>query len=281
MKKRKPMSRSRKAAWIRFIIAAFFAVVFVVFALYASSFARYDPLQTDYAHMLEGPSAAYWFGTDQLGRDIYSRILYGGKTSLLIAFVVTGIVAAAGIFIGTAAGFIGGAFDSVLMRFCDMLMAFPGSIFTIALVSFIGTGIPNLILAMSLTSWTGFARISRSLVLSIKNNVFVEQARLGGASDWKILMVYIIPNVLPSLLVNIFQSIGGKLLTISGLSLLGLGSPPPTPEWGFMLSEGKNFMYQAPWMLMFPGLVILVNVIIFNLLSDSIQELMNPKENNW
>jgi peptide/nickel transport system permease protein len=281
MKKRKPMSRSRKAAWTRFIIAAFFAVVFVVFALYASSFARYDPLQTDYAHMLEGPSAAYWFGTDQLGRDIYSRILYGGKTSLLIAFVVTGIVAAAGIFIGTAAGFIGGAFDSVLMRFCDMLMAFPGSIFTIALVSFIGTGIPNLILAMSLTSWTGFARISRSLVLSIKNNVFVEQARLGGASDWKILMVYIIPNVLPSLLVNIFQSIGGKLLTISGLSLLGLGSPPPTPEWGFMLSEGKNFMYQAPWMLMFPGLVILVNVIIFNLLSDSIQELMNPKENNW
>ena len=281
MKKRKPMSRSRKAAWIRFIIAAFFAVVFVVFALYASSFARYDPLQTDYAHMLEGPSASYWFGTDQLGRDIYSRILYGGKTSLLIAFVVTGIVAAVGIFIGTAAGFIGGAFDSVLMRFCDMLMAFPGSIFTIALVSFIGTGIPNLILAMSLTSWTGFARISRSLVLSIKNNVFVEQARLGGASDWKILMVYIIPNVLPSLLVNIFQSIGGKLLTISGLSLLGLGSPPPTPEWGFMLSEGKNFMYQAPWMLMFPGLVILVNVIIFNLLSDSIQELMNPKENNW
>lgn len=278
---RKPMSRSRKAAWTRFYIAAFFAVLFVVFALYASTFARYDPLQTDYANMLKGPSADYWFGTDQLGRDIYSRILYGGKTSLLIAFVVTGIVAAVGIFIGTAAGFIGGVFDSVLMRFCDMLMAFPGSIFTIALVSFIGTGIPNLILAMSLTSWTGFARISRSLVLSIKNNVFIEQARLGGASDWKILMVYIIPNVLPSLLVNIFQSIGGKLLTISGLSLLGLGSPPPTPEWGFMLSEGKNFMYQAPWMLMFPGLVILINVIIFNLLSDSIQELMNPKENNW
>ncbi len=275
------MSRSRKAAWTRFIISAFFAVLFVLFTLFASSFATHDPLQTYYDHMLEAPSSTFLFGTDQIGRDIFSRILYGGKTSLLIAFVVTGIVAAFGIFIGTAAGFIGGVFDSVLMRFCDMLMAFPGSIFTIALVSFIGTGIPNLILAMSLTSWTGFARISRSLVLSIKNNVFVEQARLGGASDWRILMVYIIPNVLPSLLVNIFQSIGGKLLTISGLSLLGLGSPPPTPEWGFMLSEGKNFMYQAPWMLMFPGLVILINVIIFNLLSDSIQELMNPKENNW
>ena len=281
MKEKKKMSPARRASWIRFWISASFAVIFICFALFASVFARYDPLQTFYDHQLEAPSSTFWFGTDQLGRDIYSRIMYGGKTSLLIAFVVTGIVAFFGIFIGTAAGFIGGAFDSVLMRLCDMLMAFPGSIFTIALVSFIGTGIPNLILAMSLTSWTGFARVSRSLVLSVKNNVFVEQARMGGASNWKILFRYIIPNILPSLLVNIFQSIGGKLLTIAGLSLLGLGSSPPTPEWGFMLSEGKNFMYQAPWMLVFPGLIILVNVVIFNLLSDSIQELMNPKEAVW
>ncbi len=278
---KKPMSKSRKVAWIRFSIALFFALAFIFLTLFASHLAPYDPLETDYEHMLEAPSQNHLCGTDQLGRDLFSRLLYGGKTSLLIAFVVTGIVSFVGIFIGTAAGYIGGVFDSVLMRFCDMLMAFPGSIFTIAIVSFIGTGIPNLILAMSLTSWTGFARISRSLVLSIKNNVYIEQARMGGASDWKILFVYIIPNVLPSLLVNIFQSIGGKLLTISGLSLLGLGSPPPTPEWGFMLSEGKNFMYQAPWMLTYPGLVILINVVIFNLLSDSIQELMNPKENNW
>ena len=280
-KKRKPMSRSRKRAWIRFGIALFFAVLFVFFTVFASNIAPHDPLETNYDHMLEAPSRRFICGTDQLGRDIYSRLLYGGKTSLLIAFAVTGIVAFIGIFIGTAAGFIGGVFDAVLMRLCDTLMAFPGSIFTIALVSFIGTGVPNMILAMCLTSWTGFARISRSLVLSIKNNVYIEQARMGGASDWKILMVYIIPNVLPSLLVNIFQSVGGKLLTISGLSLLGLGSPPPTPEWGFMLSEGKNFMYQAPWMLTYPGLVILINVVIFNLLSDSIQELMNPKESVW
>ncbi len=280
-KTRKPMSKARKLNWVRFWIAMFFAVLFVCFALFASTFATHDPLKTDYDNMLAAPSQKYIFGTDQLGRDIFSRILYGGKTSLLIAFLVTAIVATVGIFIGTAAGFLGGVFDAVLMRLCDVLLAFPGSIFTIALVSFIGTGIPNLILAMSLTSWTGFARISRSLVLSVKNNVFIEQARLGGASNWKILMVYIIPNVLPSLLVNIFQNIGSKLLTISGLSLLGLGSPPPTPEWGFMLSEGRNFMYQAPWMIEFPGLVILINVVIFNILSDSIQDLMNPRENNW
>ena len=191
------------------------------------------------------------------------------------------IVAGIGIFIGTAAGFAGGVFDSLLMRISDMLMAFPGSIFTIAIVSFVGVGTRNLILAMSVTGWTFYARISRSLVLSIKNNVYIEQARLGGASNLKILIYYVIPNVLPSLLVNITQDIGGKLLTISGLSLLSLGSPPPTPEWGFMLSEGKNYMYSDPWMLLYPGMVILINVIIFNMLGDSIQDLMNPKEDVW
>ena len=272
---------SMKLARLRFLIMLSLALLFLSFALFSSFLAPYDPLESHYDHMLEAPSREFLFGTDQLGRDIYSRILYGGKSSLLIAFAVTGIVSLTGILIGTAAGFSGGIFDSLLMRFSDMLMAFPGSIFTIALVSFIGVGLQNLILAMSLTGWTFYARISRSLVLSVKNNVYVEQARLGGASDIKILTHYIIPNVFPSLLVNISQDIGGKLLTISGLSLLGLGSPPPTPEWGFMLSEGKNFMYSAPWMLIFPGLVILVCVVIFNLLGDSIQDLMNPKETVW
>ena len=278
---KRKMSPAMKKAWVRFGILSLFALIFVFFALFASVLAPFDPLESHYADMLKPPSTTYLFGTDQLGRDLFSRILYGGKSSLLIAFAVTAIVSTVGILIGTLAGFTGGFFDNVLMRFSDMLMAFPGYIFTIALVSFIGIGLPNMILAMSLTGWTYYARISRSLVLSVKNNVYIEQARLGGASRTRILLVYIIPNVLPSLLVNIFQDIGGKLLTISGLSLLGLGSPPPTPEWGFMLSEGKNYMYSAPWMLIFPGLVILVSVVIFNLLGDCIQDLMNPKENVW
>ena len=278
---RRKMTPARKRAWVRFGICSFLAVLFICFALFASYLAPYDPLETFYDHMLEPPSAQFPFGTDQLGRDLFSRILYGGKTSLLIAFAVTGIVAFVGILVGTAAGYVGGVFDSLLMRISDMLMAFPGTIFTIALVSFIGIGLQNLILAMSLTGLTSYARISRSLVLSIKNNVYIEQARLGGAGSWKILTHYMIPNILPSLLVNISQDIGSKLLVIAGLSLLGLGSPPPTPEWGFMLSEGKNFMYSSPWMLLFPGLVILLNVVIFNLLGDSIQDLMNPKESVW
>ena len=278
---KRKMSPAVKKAWVRFGVLSLFALIFVFFALFASVLAPFDPLESHYADMLKPPSTTYLFGTDQLGRDLFSRILYGGKSSLLIAFAVTAIISTVGILIGTLAGFTGGFFDNVLMRFSDMLMAFPGYIFTIALVSFIGIGLPNMILAMSLTGWTYYARISRSLVLSVKNNVYIEQARLGGASRTRILLVYIIPNVLPSLLVNIFQDIGGKLLTISGLSLLGLGSPPPTPEWGFMLSEGKNYMYSAPWMLIFPGLVILVSVVIFNLLGDCIQDLMNPKENVW
>ena len=278
---KRKMSPAMKKAWVRFGVLSLFALIFVFFSLFASVLAPFDPLESHYADMLKPPSTTYLFGTDQLGRDLFSRILYGGKSSLLIAFAVTAIISTVGILIGTLAGFTGGFFDNVLMRFSDMLMAFPGYIFTIALVSFIGIGLPNMILAMSLTGWTYYARISRSLVLSVKNNVYIEQARLGGASRTRILLVYIIPNVLPSLLVNIFQDIGGKLLTISGLSLLGLGSPPPTPEWGFMLSEGKNYMYSAPWMLIFPGLVILVSVVIFNLLGDCIQDLMNPKENVW
>ena len=278
---KRKMSPAMKKAWVRFGVLSLFALIFVFFALFASVLAPFDPLESHYADMLKPPSTTYLFGTDQLGRDLFSRILYGGKSSLLIAFAVTAIISTVGILIGTLAGFTVGFFDNVLMRFSDMLMAFPGYIFTIALVSFIGIGLPNMILAMSLTGWTYYARISRSLVLSVKNNVYIEQARLGGAYRTRILLVYIIPNVLPSLLVNIFQDIGGKLLTISGLSLLGLGSPPPTPEWGFMLSEGKNYMYSAPWMLIFPGLVILVSVVIFNLLGDCIQDLMNPKENVW
>ena len=275
------MSPARKKAWARFLMIALCAVIFVVLVVFAGQLAPYDPLKAFYDHILTPPCREFLFGTDQLGRDLFSRILYGGRTSLLIAFLVTAIVSVTGIIIGAAAGFFGGVFDNILMRFSDMLMAFPGMILTIAMVSFLGTGIPNLVLAMSVTGWTGYARITRSLVLSIKNNVYIEQARLGGCPSFNILMRYIIPNVLPSLLVNIFQDVGGKLLAISGLSLLGLGSAPPTPEWGFMLSEGKNYMYSAPWLLVFPGLIILINVVIFNLLGDSIQELMNPREDVW
>lgn len=272
------MKSKKKKTWIRFWICLGITILFLLFALFGSVLAPYDPLETDYTARLEAPSAEHLFGTDQLGRDIFSRILYGGKTSLFIAFAVTMIVAAIGILLGVLAGYWGGAFDMVLMRISDMLMAFPGMIFTIAIVAFFGTGVQNLILAMTITGWTSYARISRSLVLSLKNNTYIEQARLGGAGNVRIVTAYILPNIMPALLVNITQDMGSRILTLAGLSLLGLGSQPPTPEWGYMLAEGKDYMYSAPWMLVAPGLVILISVIVFNLLGDALQDLMNPKQ---
>ncbi len=256
------------------------AVIFILLAVFAGSFAPYDPLETDYSQMLQPPSSDHLFGTDQLGRDIFSRILYGGRTSLLIAFLVTFIVATIGILLGTIAGFRGGIIDSIIMRVCDVLMAFPGMIFVLVVASVLGVGTINLIIAMTAIGWTHYARVSRSLVLSIRTSEYIEQAKLGGATQKKIVFKYILPNVIPSLLVLITHDIGSKLLMISGLSLLGLGSQPPTPEWGFMLSEGRDYWSSAPWMLVFPGLVVFINVVVFNLLGDSLRDIMDPHHLN-
>ncbi|MCI8672031.1 MAG: ABC transporter permease [Lachnospiraceae bacterium] len=266
----------RKSRYTSFYFCLACAVLFTLFSVCAGYFAPYDPLKTDYGSLLAAPSAVHVCGTDQLGRDLFSRILYGGRTSLLIAYLVTGIVSVFGIFIGIISGQAGGIADEVIMRLVDVLIAFPGNIFTLAMVAVMGTGIQNLVIAMCFTGWTKYARASRSLVLSIKNENYIIQAKLGGASFFKVIWRYIMPNVVPSLLVLMAQDIGNKLLTVAGLSLLGLGSKPPTPEWGFMLSEGRNYMSEAPWLLLFPGVVILINVIIFNLLGDSLRDIMDP-----
>ena len=252
-------------------------VLFVLVTVFAGAVAPHDPLAQDYDAMLQAPSAVYPFGTDQVGRCLLSRILYGGKSSLLIAIAVTGLMAVIGTMIGMISGFTGGIVDTVLMRITDMLLAFPHIVFVIAIVSVLGTGTINLIIAMTLISWTMYARVSRSMVMTIRNEDYVEQARLGGASRPAIMFRYIMPNVIPYLIVLITQDIGSNLLTLASLSLLGLGSQPPTPEWGFMLSEGKRYMQTAPWMILFPGMAILVSVIIFNLMGDSLRDILDPR----
>ena len=252
-------------------------VLFVLVTVFAGAVAPHDPLTQDYDAMLQAPSAVYPFGTDQVGRCLLSRILYGGKSSLLIAIAVTGLMAVIGTIIGMISGFTGGIVDTVLMRITDMLLAFPHIVCVIAIVSVLGTGTINLIIAMTLISWTMYARVSRSMVMTIRNEDYVEQARLGGASRPAIMFRYIMPNVIPYLIVLITQDIGSNLLTLASLSLLGLGSQPPTPEWGFMLSEGKRYMQTAPWMILFPGMAILVSVIIFNLMGDSLRDILDPR----
>lgn len=264
--------RDRKFMFI-FIVT----ILFVLITVFAGAIAPHDPLVQDYDAMLQAPSSKYPFGTDQVGRCLLSRILYGGKSSLLIAIVVTLLMAAIGLIIGLISGYAGGIVDTILMRVTDMLLAFPHIVFVIAIVSVLGTGTVNLIIAMTLISWTAYARVTRSMVITIRNEDYVEQARLSGASRPAIMFRYIMPNVIPYLIVLITQDIGSNLLTLASLSLLGLGSQPPTPEWGFMLSEGKKYMQTAPWMIMFPGMAILICVIIFNLMGDSLRDILDPR----
>ena len=261
----------------RFMVMLVITFIFVLMTIFAGKIAPHDPLAQNYDALLQAPSRMYPFGTDQVGRCLLSRILYGGKTSLVIAIAVTLLMAVIGVIVGMISGYFGGIVDTILMRFTDMLLAFPHIVFVIAIVSVLGTGTRNLIIAMTVISWTMYARVTRSMVITIKNEDYVEQARLSGASKPAIMFRYIVPNVIPYLIVLITQDIGSNLLTLASLSLLGLGSQPPTPEWGYMLSEGKRYMQTAPWMLLFPGMVILICVIIFNLLGDSLRDILDPR----
>ncbi len=261
----------------QFIVLFILAVILILIPVFAPWIAPHDPIANDYGNAMLSGSAEYPFGTDQIGRCILSRLIWGGRTSLLIVFWVVFIVSVIGILLGVTAGFHGGVIDMLITRFTDIVMAIPSTVFVIALVTVLGPGLGNTVLAMSLVGWTETCRVSRALVLSIKENRFVEEARLGGLSRGQIINRVIMPNIVPYLLVNITQDIGSNLLTLSGLSLLGLSSQPPTPEWGFMLSEGRKFIQTAPWLIFYPGLIIVIHVIVFNLLGDSLRDILDPR----
>ncbi len=268
-----------KRAWQsrQFMFLFLCAVILILIPVFAPWVAPNDPIANDYKNMMISGSAQYPLGTDQIGKCILSRLIYGGRTSLLIVFWVIAIISVGGILIGVISGYVGGKTDMVITRLTDMVMAIPSMVFVIALVSVLGSSLNHTVLAMSLVGWTEYARVSRALVLSIKNNAYVEEARMGGLSELQIIRRYILPNVFPYLLVNITQDIGANLLTLAGLSLLGLASQPPTPEWGFMLSEGRKFIQSAPWLIIYPGMTIVLHVIIFNLLGDSLRDILAPR----
>ena len=261
----------------QFVILLILAVILILIPVFAPWIAPHDPIENDYANALIPGSREYPLGTDQIGRCLLSRLIWGGRTSLLICFIVVAIVSAIGILLGVTAGFSGGWVDMLITRFTDIVMAVPSTVFIIALVSVLGPGLWNTVLAMSLVGWTENCRVTRALVLSVKENRYVEEARLGGLPKGQIIHRVIMSNVIPYLLVNITQDIGSTLLTLSGLSLLGLSSQPPTPEWGFMLSEGRKYIQSAPWLILYPGLVIVLHVIVFNLLGDSLRDILDPR----
>lgn len=261
----------------QFLLFFTLAVVLILIPVCAPWTAPNDPIENDYDSLMLPHSGKYPLGTDQIGRCILSRLIWGGRTSLLIVFVVIAVAAAAGILLGILSGYCGGWTDMLITRFTDIAVAVPETVFVIALVSVLGSSLPHTILAMSLVGWTEYCRVTRALVLSLKQNAYVEEARLGGMNEAQIIFRMILPNVIPYLLVNITQDVGAKLLTLSGLSLLGLASQPPTPEWGYMLSEGRRFIQSDPHLILYPGMTIVLNVIVFNLLGDSLRDILDPR----
>jgi ABC-type dipeptide/oligopeptide/nickel transport system permease subunit len=261
----------------QFMILLVLAIILVLIPILAPVIAPHDPLQEDFANFMIAGSREYPLGTDQLGRCMLSRLIWGARPSMLVVFVVVAIVATVGIVLGITAGYTGGWVDTILSRFTDIVVAIPSTVFVIALVSVLGPGLKNTIIAMSLVGWTEYMRVTRALVMSIKNNTFTEEARLGGLPEGQLIHRNIVPNIMPYLLVNITQDVGANLLTLSGLSLLGLSSQPPTPEWGFMLSQGRQYIQTAPWLIIYPGLAIVLNVVIFNLLGDSLRDILDPR----
>lgn len=261
----------------QFMLFFILSAALILIPVLAPVIAPNDPIANDYGNLLIPYSEKYPLGTDQIGRCFLSRLIYGGRTSLLIVFIVIAISAAAGIFLGVLAGYAGGKTDMLITRFTDIVIAVPQTVFVIALVSVLGSSLGNTIMAMSIVGWTEYCRVTRALVLSLKQNTYVEEGRLAGMSELQIIFKLILPNVFPYLLVNITQDVGSKLLTLSGLSLLGLASQPPTPEWGYMLSEGRQFMQSSPRMIFYPGLTIVLNVVIFNLLGDSLRDVLDPR----
>lgn len=246
-------------------------------AIFAPLITPYDPSMQDYSRMMQGPNRENWFGTDNFGRDILTRIIYGARISLRIGFLGTIFGAVIGSLIGIAAGYYGGAVDTVLMRLLDIQLAFPGLLLAIVIITVLGVGEINLIIAIGVFSIPTFARVVRGSLLSLREQDFILAARSVGSPDLRLMFVHLLPNALAPILVLSTIRLGTAILTAASLGFLGLGVRPPAPEWGTMLSEGRNYMQLAPHIAIFPGLAILVTVLALNLFGDGLRDALDPK----
>ena len=236
-----------------------------------------DGLGQDLGNRLQPPGAEHWFGTDQLGRDILDRIIWGGRITLYIVSLVAVIVVPIGLLVGTVAGYVGGIVDQVLMRITDIFLAFPRLILALAFVAALGPGIENAVLAIALTTWSPYARIARAEALTIRNSEFILAARTQGASTARILYRHVVPLCLSSVIVRLTLDMAGIILTAAGLGFLGLGAQPPSPEWGAMISTGRDFILDQWWVPTMPGLAILIVSLGFNLLGDGLRDVLDPR----
>lgn len=261
-----------------FTVSSFFVLLLIAVALAAPLIAPYDPLEAVMQNAYLPPSAEHLFGTDKLGRDNFSRILYGASYSLSSVLLLVTIIFAVGTTLGVLAGYYGGKVDIVIMRISDMMISFPGMILAIAVAGILGGSLINAIIALTIVTWTKYARLARSMVLKIKKRDFVEAAIVNGGTSTHILWKHILPNILPLMVITAASDIGAMMMELAGLSFLGFGSQPPAPEWGLMLNEGRQQLQTAPWLMIFPGLAIFVTVVIFNLWGDALRDVLDPRQ---
>ena len=251
--------------------------LFALAAVLGPLISSYDPFKPVLVERLQGPSLAHPAGTDEVGRDLATRIAHGARYSLLMGLIAIGLAAAIGVPLGLLAGYRGGWWDLLLMRAIDVLLTLPSIVLAIAIVSVLGSGIASVILAVGITAIPTFARLTRAVVLTLRDLEFVQAARVSGASDLRIFGQHLLPNVLPALIVQATLGIGTTILVASALGVLGLGVQPPTPEWGAMLNRGRAFITSAPHMVIFPGLAIALLVLAFNLLGDGLLDALDPR----
>ena len=253
-------------------------VLMALLAIFAPWVAPFDPLATSFAMVRKAPSAAHWFGTDELGRDILARVIYGARASLLAGAISVGIALSIGVPLGLLSGYRGGFIDALISRMTDAMLACPFLILAIALAAFLGPSLGNAMIAIGISATPIFVRLTRGQVMSVKVEDYVEAARAMGNPRWRIALFHILPNIMPALLVQATLSIAAAIIAEAALSFLGLGQQPPAPSWGSMLNVAQRFLTNAPWMAVWQGLEIFLVVLSFNLVGDGLRDALDPRE---
>ncbi len=261
------------------MIGLFIIVAFVALSLAAPLLAPYDPSVQDLGNRLSAPTAEHWFGTDELGRDILSRILYGGRVTLGMVIAVVILVAPIGLFIGCIAGYFGGIVDTALMRVTDVFLAFPRLILALAFVAALKPGVESAVLAIALTAWPPYARLARAETMTLRKSDFIAAAKLTGALPFRIILRHIMPLCVPSVIVRITLDMSSIIITAASLGFLGMGAQPPSPEWGAMIATAKRFIFEQWWVATIPGIAIFLVSLAFNFLGDGLRDVLDPKQN--
>lgn len=271
------MTPEKKRIRIRLALFSILGLALLLVAVFAEQLAPFDPNAQDMSVSLQAPGAVYLAGTDRFGRDMFSRILVGLRTSLLATLTLVLIITVVGTVLGVLAGYLGGLPDTILMRVSDVCLAFPGLVFAMAIAALLNGGISNAVMALALISWPKYARIARSQTLTVKSSNYMSAARLSGSGPVKIIGKHIFPNILGPVLVTSMLDIGTMLMELAGLSFLGLGAQPPTAELGNMMSGGRSMLQTYPWVVLGPGIAIFITVVVFNLLGDAVRDYLDPK----